>query len=80
MSSFLSLSQVRMAILWQTSPLRIRRSAYWRDKIRYATRYDVYPETGHLSEQQSRSHWSDTVRYTISDTTEGRANFWGARL
>jgi hypothetical protein len=48
--------------------------------ITYATlrdtiRYDDYPETGQLSERQSRSHWSDMVRYTINDTTEGRDHF-----
>jgi hypothetical protein len=66
----------RTMALGSTQPLR--RSAYWRDRIRYATWHDVYPETEHLSEQQSRSHWSDTIHYTISDTTEGRDLFFGS--
>jgi hypothetical protein len=41
----------------------LRRSAHWR----YAKRYDDYPETGHLSEQQSRSHWS----YKRDNTRKG---------
>jgi hypothetical protein len=57
---------------------RLKRSAHWRDKIRYATWFNDFPETRHLSEQQSRSNWSDTIRYTISDTTEGRNNFLGS--
>jgi hypothetical protein len=43
-----------------------------------ATGYDDYPKTGHLSEQQSRSHWSDMIRYTISDTTEVKDHFFGS--
>jgi hypothetical protein len=58
-----------------TPSVALCRIAHWRGRIRYATRYDDYPETGHLSEQQSRSHWSDTIRYTISDTVEGRDHF-----
>jgi hypothetical protein len=30
-------------------------SAHWHDRICYVTRYNDYPKTGHLSEQQSHS-------------------------